>query len=305
MKIGITLPQMGPQATRENIVKTARIAEQEHFDSLWVGDRLLWPLKPQTRYGLTLDGSLPTFYQNVFDPIETLTFVAANTEKIALGTSVIDMLFYNPVVLAKRFATLDVLSQGRAICGLGIGWSKDEYRVSNVPYEHKGERADEFVQALKAIWTDDVVEFKGKYYNIPASKIGPKPIQKPHFPIYLGGFSPNTYSRIAKYADGWLGAAAGPLEYLVNGIRTLRENGVKANRDPNELKIVVLTFPQLETDSTKGRNTRNPLSRTIDDIGFNLRKIKEIGIDHLIFGFIGGDLEQMVATAKQLSEYAR
>ena len=76
-------------------------------------------------------------YQNVFDPIETLTFVAANTEKIALGTSVIDMLFHNPVILARRFATLDVLSEGRAICGLGIGWSKDEYQVSNIPYENK------------------------------------------------------------------------------------------------------------------------------------------------------------------------
>ena len=83
-------------------------------------------MKPQTPYGLTPHGSLPTFYQNVCDPIETLTFVAANTNKIALCTSVIDMLFYNPVILARKFATLDVLSEGRAICGLGIGWSKDE-----------------------------------------------------------------------------------------------------------------------------------------------------------------------------------
>src|SRR5438874_2945933 len=104
--------------------------------------------------------SLPSEYQTIFDPLETLTFVGANTKKIALGTSVIDMLFHNPVILARRFATLDVLSEGRAICGLGIGWSKDEYQVSNIPYENKGARADEFIQALKKIWTDDVVEFK-------------------------------------------------------------------------------------------------------------------------------------------------
>lgn len=108
-------------------------------------------------------------------------------------------------MLARRFATLDVLSEGRTICGLGIGWSKDEYEASNIPYRDRGRRADEFVQALKKVWTDDVVEFKGKFYNIPASKIGPKSIQKPHPPIYMGGFSPNTYSRIVNYdANGWV-----------------------------------------------------------------------------------------------------
>ena len=149
MKTGIVLPHMGPHATRENIISLAKMAEQEKFDSLWVGERLLWPLKPQTPSGLTPDGSLSTIYQNVFDPIETLTYVAANTQKIALGTSVIDMLFHNPVILARRFATLDLLSYGRAICGLGIGWSKDEYQVSNVPYENKGARANEFISIKK------------------------------------------------------------------------------------------------------------------------------------------------------------
>ena len=90
------------------------------------------------------------------------------------------MLFHNPVVLAKRFATLDILSKGRAIAGLGIGWSKDEYDVSGVLYKHRGERANELLQLLKQMWTDEVVEFKGKFYSIPASKIGPKPVQKPH-----------------------------------------------------------------------------------------------------------------------------
>jgi alkanesulfonate monooxygenase SsuD/methylene tetrahydromethanopterin reductase-like flavin-dependent oxidoreductase (luciferase family) len=94
-----------------------------------------------------------------------------------------DMLFHTPVILARRFATLDVLSEGRGIAGFGIGWSKDEYQVSNIPFQNRGKRADEFVQVLKRIWTDDVVEFKGKYYSISASKIGPKPIQKPHPPV--------------------------------------------------------------------------------------------------------------------------
>ena len=125
MKVGIVLPIAGEQATRENIIQIAKQAEKEGFDSLWVWERLVVPLKPQTPYPLTPDGSLPTEFHNAFDNLETLSFVAANTEKIALGTSVIDMLFHNPVILARRFATLDILSQGRAICGLGIGWLKD------------------------------------------------------------------------------------------------------------------------------------------------------------------------------------
>ena len=133
LKIGLVLPQAGEQATTENIIHMAKTAEQEDFDSLWVFERLLWPLKPQTPYPGTLDGSLPIEYQSIFDPIETLSFVAANTSKIALGTSVIDMLFHNPVILARRFATLDVFSGGRAVCGLGIGWSKDEYQAANIP----------------------------------------------------------------------------------------------------------------------------------------------------------------------------
>jgi probable F420-dependent oxidoreductase len=259
MKVGITLPHLGSAATRENIIHMAKIAEQERFDSLWVFERLLWPLKPQTPYPATPDGSLPAFYHTVFDPLETLTFVAANTNKIALGTSVIDMLFHNPVILARRFATLDVLSEGRAIAGLGIGWSKDEYQASNIPYENRGKRVDEFIQALKKMWRDDVVEFKGEYYNIPASKIGPKPIQKPHIPIYLGGYVTKTLNRIANYADGWLADVSGPLEYIEDSIKALRDLGSKANRNPNEIKVLAFPFPQIaaNTDNRESENKRS------------------------------------------------
>ena len=303
MKTGITLPQYGPQATRENITQLAIMAEQGQFDSLWVFERLLWPINPQTPYPGTSDGSLSPALQKVFDPIETLTYVAAKTDKIALGTCVIDMLFHSPVILGRQFASLDVLSQGRCICGLGIGWSKDEYMASNIPFEHRGARANEFVQALTRVWTEDVVEFKGKYYNIPASKIGPKPIQKPRIPIYLGGFSPNTFSRIAKYADGWLPAAAGSLDYLANGIKTLKEQGKKQNRD---LEIIALTFPEITADSHREDNARrSPFRGTIEDVRKDLRSIKELGVNHVIFGLTEPDLERLIDTAKQLSNFTK
>ncbi|MCD6038485.1 MAG: fgd [Nitrososphaeraceae archaeon] len=261
MKIGILLPLAGQQATRENIIQTAKLAEQEDFDSLWAFERLLWPLNPQTPYPATPDGTLPIEYQKVFDPLETLSYLAAITKKIALGTSVIDMLFHNPVVLARRFATLDVLSEGRAMCGLGIGWSKDEYQASNIPFINRGKRADEFIQALKKIWTEDVVEFKGEYYNIPASKIGP----------------------IAS----------------------------KANKDPNIFNVILLTYPNIDDSKNRPTNEgqRFPLTGTIDQIGSDIKRIKDMGVEHIIFGYIfipvGRDVDNMIEKTKQLSKFAK
>jgi probable F420-dependent oxidoreductase len=299
LKIGITLPQFGARATKENVSWLAKMAEEEHFDSLWVNERFLWPLNPRTPAN-SPDGNLPTYYQSVLDPLETLTFAAANTDKIALGTSVIDMLFHNPVILARRFATLDVLSHGRSICGLGIGWSEDEYIASNIPFDHRAARADEFVQALTRIWTEDIVEFKGRYYEIPASKIGPKPIQRPRIPIYLAGFSPNTFSRIVKYADGWLPSAdrLDFFEHLTNGIKTLKE---QRKREKRNLEIITLTFP-FHADSHKDGTGRPPFGGTVDDVRDDLKRLKEMGVDHTILQLIEPDLNRVIDTAKQVSK---
>lgn len=315
MKVGLVLPQAGQQATRENVIQMAKNAESEGFDSLWVFERLLWPINPQTPYVATPDGSLPIEYQIMLDPLETLTYVAANTNKIALGTSVIDMLFHNPVILARRFATLDILSEGRSIAGFGIGWSKDEYQASNIPFQNRGKRADEFIQVLKRIWTDDVVEFKGKYYSIPASKIGPKPIQKPHLPVYLGGFSPNTFSRIVNYdTNGWLAVVGGPLEYLDNTIKTIKDIANKANKDPNKFKVILLAHLNVALDSKSQSTTTNedqrfPFTGTIDQIGNDIKRIKQMDIDHIIFGYvfvpIGRDVNKMLDLTKQLAKFAR
>lgn len=315
MKVGLVLPQAGQQATRENVIQMAKNAESEGFDSLWVFERLLWPINPQTPYVATPDGSLPIEYQIMLDPLETLTYVAANTNKIALGTSVIDMLFHNPVILARRFATLDILSEGRSIAGFGIGWSKDEYQASNIPFQNRGKRADEFIQVLKRIWTDDVVEFKGKYYSIPASKIGPKPIQKPHPPVYLGGFSPNTFSRIVNYdTNGWLAVVGGPLEYLDNTIKTIKDIANKANKDPNKFKVILLAHLNVALDTKSQSTTTNedqrfPFTGTIDQIGNDIKRIKQMDIDHIIFGYvfvpIGRDVNKMLDLTKQLAKFAR
>ena len=129
--------------------------------------------------------SWPRAFERVLDPIVTLAYVAAATRRIPLGTSVLIMAYYPPIVLAKDLATLDIFCGGRLNVGLGIGWSKDEYDAVGVPYRQRGKRADEFLRCLRAIWTDDVVEFRGKFYHVPRAKIEPKPVQKPHPPITL------------------------------------------------------------------------------------------------------------------------
>jgi probable F420-dependent oxidoreductase len=313
LKIGIVSPQFGQPATKENIVQTAKTVEQEDIDSLWVSERLLWSLNPQTPYPGSPDGSPPVETQIVLDPLETLTYIAANTNKIMLGTSVIDMLFHNPLILAKRFATLDVLSEGRVVAGLGIGWSRDEYQVSNVPFNDRGKRADEFIQVLKKIWVDDVVEFKGEYYNIPASIIEPKPIQKPHIPLYLGGFSPHTFARIVEYdTNGWLGGIGGPLEHLENTMKIVKDNANKVGKDPKKFQVILLTSPKIfdsNSQTTNEEGKRFPLTGAIDEIGKDLRRIKEIGINHIIFGFnfspIRADIDSIIEITKQLSKFAR
>jgi probable F420-dependent oxidoreductase len=257
---------------------------------------------------------IPVEYQSVLDPLETLTYVGGNTERISLGTSIIDMFFHNPVTLAKRFATLDVLSGGRVIAGLGIGWSKDEYDAAGIPFKQKGARADEYLQVLKRIWTDDVVEFKGQFYNIPASKIGPKPVQKPHPPILLGAYTPKTFPRIVNYADGWMPIAGFvPLKQQDQAINTLRETARKANKDPSDIRIVVLTYPNLLDSSSSSNSSssqhRMPMTGTIDQIGSDVEQIKAMGAEHIIFGYafspIGKDAKKMIEITKQLARFAK
>jgi probable F420-dependent oxidoreductase len=317
MKAGILLPQTGELATRENVLHIGKEAERVGLDSVWVFERLLWPVNPQTPYGGVPNTPIPVEYQSVLDPLDTLTYVAGNTERISLGTSLIDMFFHNPVTLARRFATLDVLSGGRVIAGLGIGWSKDEFDAAGVPFKQRGARADEYLQALKRIWTDEVVEFKGQFYNIPASKIGPKPMQKPHPPILLGAYTPKTFPRIVKYADGWIPIAGfAPLEQQEQAINTLRETARKANRNPSDIRIFVLTYPNLlesssssSSPNSSSNQQRMPMTGTIDQIGSDVEKIKAMGAEHIIFGYafspIGKDAENMIEITKQLARFAR
>lgn len=280
MRIGFVLPQIGPAASPQAIVRVAQKAEELSFDSLWTTERLLYPIKPQTPYAATPDGSLPEQYKIVFDPLETLTFAAAHTKRIGLGTSVLDMPYYNPVMLARRLTTLDVFSGGRLRVGFGQGWSKDEYDAVGVVPKGLGRRADEFLQVLKTIWTTDPVEFHGRHFQVPRSIIQPKPVQKPHPPIYLAAFSPGALKRAATLANGWNPVGV-PLDGLKQMMAGLKDMAQAAGRAPAAVEVVLRANLSI-TPQPMGKG-RWMFWGTWDEVKEDLEAIRPLGVNELFF----------------------
>ncbi len=279
MKIGFAVPNIGPVATPEAIVKVAQRAEALGYHSLWTVERLLWPVHPQTPYPATPDGLLPEPYKHVLDPVETLTFAAAHTKTIRLGTSVLDMPYYNPVSLARRLTTLDVVSNGRLTVGLGLGWSKDEMEAAGADMKERGARADEFLQVLKAIWTSDPAEFHGKHFHLPKSYIGPKPVQKPHPPIILAAFAPPALKRLATMADGWNPVGV-PVEGMAQMFSSIQQMAKEAGRDPATLQMIVRG--NLEVTDKPLPKERWLFSGTMEQIKEDLEECGDIGA-HEVF----------------------
>ncbi len=280
MRLGFNLPQIGPAASPEAMVRVAQRAEELGYDSVWVTERLLYPIEPQTPYPATPDGSLPEVYKTVLDPLESLTFVAGQTSRIGLGTSVLDMQYYNPVMLARRLTTLDVLSGGRLRVGLGQGWAKDEFDAAGASMKGRGRRADEFISVLKAIWTTDPVEFHGEFYHVPKSVILPKPVQKPHPPIYLGAFTPAALKRAATMANG-LNPVAPSLDLMKQMIDGLKGMAQQAGRDPADLEVVVRAN-LLVTDAALGED-RWLFTGSSEQIEADIAGTRELGADELFF----------------------
>jgi probable F420-dependent oxidoreductase len=280
MKIGFALPNIGPVATADAVSKVAQRAEALGYSSLWTVERFLYPVAPQTPYPVTPDGSLPEPYKHVLDPLDALTFAAAQTEKIGLGTSVLDMPYYNPVLLARRLSTIDFLSNGRLRVGLGLGWSKDEMDAARADMKKRGAMADEFLQVLKAVWTTNPVEFHGKFFQLPKSYIYPKPIQKPHPPIYLAAFAPAALKRLAALADGWNPVAipAAGMQQMFEQIKQLAKD---AGRDPSELSMVVRA--NLEISQSPAGKDRMIFTGSIDQIKEDVHACAQIGATELFF----------------------
>jgi probable F420-dependent oxidoreductase len=278
MRIGFGLPQLGPFADPESLTKVARRAEELGFSSVWVFDRLLHPLQPKVPYPLS-GGALPDVYRRVFDPVEILTFVAARTERVRLGTSVLNLPWYNPVLLARRLTTLDVLSGGRLQLGFGIGWLPDEYEAAGVPWSARGKRADETLDALKAWWTTDPVQVEGTFFRISKSYVSLKPVQKPHPPIYMAAYTPPAMKRAAREADGWFPVGV-PLSAVGAMFDSIKQMVEQAGRNPASFKLIVRGNIEF-TDS--GANVeRRDFTGSLEDIAQDIALTKKLGAEELL-----------------------
>ena len=280
MKIGFSLPNIGPIGTPEAIVKVAQRAEALGYSSLWTIERLLWPLKLQRPYPGTPDGSLPEIYRRALDPVDALTFAAAHTKKIKLGTSVLDMPYHNPVVLGRRLTTLDVLSNGRLCVGLGLGWNKDEIDATGADMTKRGALADEFLPLLKAIWTTNPVEFHGKFFHVPKSYIDLKPVQTPHPPIYLGAFVPKALKRLANLADGWNPVFL-PIPVMADTFGAIKKMAKEAGRDPDAISMIVHAVLEM-TDKPLGKD-RMIFSGSLEQISDDVTGCANIGASEVFF----------------------
>jgi probable F420-dependent oxidoreductase len=301
MRVGVTLPSMGHLSQPDNLIQAAKAAEQLGYDTLWVADRLLYPVKPRTKYPVTADGSLPQVYKRVLDPLDTLTFVAAHTTRTGLGTSVLDIPFYNPVTLARRLTTLDILSNGRLRAGFGLGWSADEFAAAGANPKERGARADEFLAALKTIWTEDPVEFHGNYFTVPRSIIGAKPVQKPHPPIYLAAFAPAALKRTAAFANGWMPIAI-PLDGMTAMIAQLHQFAKEAGRDPQSIEVIVGANIDISEKSLGA--DRAIFTGSEDQVRSDIDAVKKLGASEIFFViFHEGSIKDLVATMEKFRSF--
>jgi probable F420-dependent oxidoreductase len=279
MKLGFTVPQFGPDARPGAILEVARLAEDLGSDSLWVAERLLYPLNPKAPYVATADGSLPLVYRRSLDPLAILAYLAAATSRIRLGTFV-NLAFHNPVVLARELGTIDVLSRGRLDVGFGLGWSPDEFEAVGVPMRDRGRRAEEALQVLEAIWRDNPVGFEGRYFKVPESYFDLKPAQKPRPPIYMAAYTPAAMSRVARLADGWIpaGVPLGAMEQMFAGIK---QGAAEAGRDPSSLKLIVIAHAEFHPAPLG--DDRQIFAGSAEQVEADILATRRLGADELIF----------------------
>ncbi len=273
MQVGIALPHFGPAASPKAILDVARKAEALRFDSVWALDRLLWPLRATSKYPGNPKGNLPGVMQSTYDPLTVLTYVAAHTKRVRLGTSVLVAAYRSPVVVAKMAATLDLLSGGRLILGIGAGWSADEFTSVNQDIGNRDDQTDEFLKVIKLLWTADEPCFEGRFYRVPKSIFLPKPLQKTGPPIWIGGNSERAIRRAAEFGNGWHPTNRIGPSRLAEQMGHLRALAQKAGRDPDAIAATLRwnASPSL---------TQNFVA---EEVLQRLWQYKEVGVRHVCF----------------------
>lgn len=273
MKIGFGVPMSGTWATPEIQARLVRRAEELGYDSAWTFQRLVIPAKPE-------DGRWAEVYRSVLDPVVSLGYLAGQTSRIRLGLAVVNMPFFSPALLAKQLATLDIVSNGRLDAGLGLGWAREEFGASGIPYPRRGARAEEFLAAMRALWTEEVAEFHGEFYDFPPVRMDPRPVQRPHPPVLLGAFSERALARAGRLADGWISSSRADLRRLDEAIDTVKRAAREAGRDPDALRFVCRGVVRV---GPAGAPDRVPLTGSYDEIRGDLDGLRAQGVTEIFY----------------------
>ena len=290
MEFGLHLPHVGPLATREGITAFAQLAEELGFDALWVSDHVVVPRSLDSRYPYSRDGSFPVSPDvPLMEPLATLLFAAAVTERVKLGTTVLIIPMRNPIVTAKQLATLDVLSNGRLILGVGAGWMEEEFKMLGVPFERRGARTNEYIRLIKALWTEENPSFEGEFWQIKDVGFSPKPLQQPHPPIWTGGHSAPALRRAGRLSDGWH-AVGVPPDTLREQFQEVQRHAEEAGRDPASLTLSVR--PRVRLDDP---------AKTIE----LLRSYREVGVSHAVLEVFAPDMDRARSLMETLANEIR
>ncbi len=248
MQYGIQLGGGATVASREALREVAALAEELGFDSMLIGDHIVIPKKIHAPwpYDDYVEGETPySVYTDMewFDPFDTMAFLAGVTEKIRLGISVLIVPYRHPFDVARRVATIDVLSGGRFVLGIGVGWLEEEFRLLQIPFKERAQRTREYIATMKALWTQEQPRFSGKFVQLTEDvNVLPRPVQKPHPPIWVGGESLSALKRVAAFGDGWHIGLIRP-ETIPDRVETLKGLMDQAGRDFSSLELTALALP--------------------------------------------------------------
>src|SRR6185369_2164600 len=237
MKFGLMYANVGPFAFPEMATHLAQTAERCGVESLWTVEHVVVPVGYKSTYPYDPSGKMPAPEQMpIPDPLAWLAYTAAVTKTIKLATGILILPQRHPLYVAKEVASLDVLSNGRVILGIGVGWLEEEFQALGIPFEERAGRTAEAVRAMRTLWKDEAQPFKGKYYNWGAVESHPKPVQKPGVPIVVGGHTELAARRAARYGDGFFPGVADD-EKLVRLLEVMREECGRVGRDPAEIEL--------------------------------------------------------------------
>ena len=288
MEFGVNLPNMGVLATPENLRILAIRAEELGFDHLWISDHVIYAENITSYYPYNPSSPHVDPEVTYLEPLSVLCYLAGCTQRIKLGPHVLILPYRNPVLAAKMIATLDYLSAGRVILGVGVGWMEEEFvALGQDTFSQRGKVSDEYIRIFKELWTKDDPEYQGDYYQFSGFKFYPKPVQKPYPPIWVGGHSPGALRRAARLGDGWLPAGTRPPSDLepeeMGGLITeLRGMTEKAGR-PREA-VEVMFSGNLFFDPPQG-HPGGILTGTTDKIVADIAQYQQVGVQHFLFSF--------------------